>query len=92
MVAPIVCGVLCLVLVFLIRTLCPSSVAIALMGKRGLVVLLYLSSWCLVTVSVLRHFFTVPWVGLRCVMGVFSDHTHFFQTTDMTLKSNIKFK
>ena len=33
--------VLCLVLVSLFITLCPSSFAIILMGKRGLVALLY---------------------------------------------------
>ena len=28
------------------------------------------------TVSVLWHFLTVPWVGLQCVFVVFSDQTH----------------
>ena len=39
-----------------------SSFAIILMGKRGLVALLSLSSWCLVIVVWL--FLTVPWVCL----------------------------
>ena len=41
---PLFVGVLCLVLVLLFRTLCPSSFAIILMGKIELVPLLYLSS------------------------------------------------
>ena len=36
-----------------------SSIAIILMGKRELVALLNLSSWCLVMVE--RLFLTVPW-------------------------------
>ena len=28
------------------------------------------------TVSVLRLFLAVPWIGLRCVIVVFPDHTH----------------
>ena len=31
---------------------------------------------CLVTVSILWFFLTVPWVGLRCVIVVYPDHTH----------------
>ena len=56
--------------------LCPSSVAITLMGKRELVALLLMSFWCLVIVSVLFFFLTVPWVGLQCLIVVFPDHTH----------------
>ena len=51
-----------------------SSFAIILMGKRELVALLSLSSWCLVMVVWL--FLAVPWVCLRFV--VFPDHTHYF--------------
>ena len=40
---PLFVGVLCLVLVMLFSTLCPSSFAIILMGKRELVALLLLS-------------------------------------------------
>ena len=60
------CAVLCVL----------SSFAIILMGKRELVALLYLSSWCFVTVIVLWLFLMVPWVGLQCVVVIFSDHTH----------------
>ena len=38
----------------------------------------FLSSGCLVTVNVLWLFLTVPWVGLQCVILLFSDHTHLF--------------
>ena len=51
-----------------------SSFAIILMGKRGLVALLGLSSWCLVIAVWL--FLAVPWVCLRFVVVVFPDHTH----------------
>ena len=44
------------------------------MGKRGLVALLKLSSWCLVMVE--RFFLTVPRGCLRFVIVVFPDHTH----------------
>ena len=48
--------------------------AIILIGKRELVVLLSLSSWCLVMVVWL--FLAVPWVCLQFVIVVFPDHTH----------------
>ena len=51
-----------------------SSIAIILMGKRELVALLNLSSWCLVMVELL--FLAVPWGCLRFVIVVFPDHTH----------------
>ena len=44
------------------------------MGKRELVALLGLSSWCLVMVVWL--FFAVPRVFLRVVIVAISDHTH----------------
>ena len=50
-----------------------SSIAIILMGKRELVALLNLSSWCLVMVE--RLFLAVPWGCLRFVIVVFPDHT-----------------
>ena len=53
-----------------------SSFAIILKGKREMIVLLLLSYGCLVTVNVLWLFLTLPWVGLRCVIVVFPDHTH----------------
>ena len=51
-----------------------SSFAFILMGKRELVALLSVSSWCLVMVVWL--FFVVPWVCLLFVIVVFTDHTH----------------
>ena len=51
-----------------------SSIAIILTGKRELVALLNLSSWCLVMVEWL--FLAVPWGYLRFVIVVFPDHTH----------------
>ena len=53
-----------------------SSIAIILMGKRELVALLNLSSWCLAPVVVERLFLAVPWGCLRFVIVVFPDHTH----------------
>ena len=44
------------------------------MGKRELVALVGLSSWCLVIAVWL--FLTVPWVGLQFVIVVFPDYTH----------------
>ena len=44
------------------------------MGKRELVALLNLSSWCLVMVE--RLFLAVPRGSLRFVIVVFPDHTH----------------
>ena len=46
------------------------------MGKRELVDLLILSSWCFVMVE--RLFLAVPRVCLRFVIVVFPDHTHYF--------------
>ena len=51
-----------------------SSIAIILMGKRGLVALLNLSSWCLVMAEQL--FLAVPQGCLQFVIVVFPDHTH----------------
>ena len=51
-----------------------SSFAIILMGKREMVALLSLSSWCLDIVVWL--FLAVPWVCLQFVIVVFPDHTH----------------
>ena len=44
------------------------------MGKRELVALLDLSSWCLVMVE--RLFLPLSWGCLRFVIVVFPDHTH----------------
>ena len=51
-----------------------STIAIILMGKRDLVALLNLSSWCLVMVEWL--FLAVPWGCLLFVIVVYPDHTH----------------
>ena len=72
-VAPIVgvcgCSMFCCMLLFV-----RSSIAIIMMGKRELVALLNLSSWCLVMVE--RLFLAVPWGCLQFVIVVFPDHTH----------------
>ena len=62
------CSMFCCTLLYV-----HSSVANILMGKRGLVVLLNLSSWCLVMVEWL--FLAVPWGCLWFVIVVFPDHT-----------------
>ena len=51
-----------------------SNIAIILMGKRELVALLNLSSWCLVVVE--RLFLVVPRGCMQFVTVVFPDHTH----------------
>ena len=51
-----------------------SSIAIILIGKKEMVALLNLSSWCLVMVE--RLFLAVPRGCLRFVIVVFPDHTH----------------
>ena len=63
------CSMLCFTLLYV-----HSSFAIILMGKRELVVLRGMSSWCLVIV--LWLFLTAPWVCLWFVIVVFPDHTH----------------
>ena len=64
------CSMFCCTLLYV-----HSSIAIILMGKRGLVALLDLSSWCLVVVG--RLFLAVPWgCLLRFVIVVFPNHTH----------------
>ena len=50
------------------------SIAIILIGKRELIALLNLSSWCLVMLE--RLFLTVPRGCLQFVIVVFPDHTH----------------
>ena len=67
------CSVFCCT--FLYEYVHPSSVII-LMGKRELVALPSLSSWCLVFKVWL--FLMVSWVCLHVVIVVFPDHTHYF--------------
>ena len=50
------------------------SIAIISMGKRELIALLNLSSWCLVVVW--RLFLAVPLGCLQFVIVVYPDHTH----------------
>ena len=63
------CSMFCCTLLYV-----HSSIAIILMGKRELVALLNLSSWCLVMVE--RLFLAVPRGCLWFVIVVFPDHTH----------------
>ena len=63
------CSLFCCTLLYV-----PSSFAIILLGKRELVTLLSLSSWCLVIVVWL--FLAEPRVCLQFVIVVFPDHTH----------------
>ena len=62
-----------------------SSIAIILMGKRELIALLNLSSWCLVMVE--RLFLAVPRGCLQFVIVVFPDHTHLLFLTFKQLYS-----
>ena len=64
-----------------------SSFAIILMGKRELVALFSLSSWCLVIVVWL--FLTVPRVCLHFVIVVFPDHTHLVFKGSIVMKHRI---
>ena len=70
------CSMFCCTLLYVY-----SSIAIILMGKRELIALLNLSSWCLVMIE--RLFLAVPWGCLQFVIVVFPDHTHllFFMAT-----------
>ena len=63
------CSMFCCTLLYV-----HSSIAIILMGKRELVALLNLTSWCLVMVE--RLFLAMPRGCLRFVIVVFPDHTH----------------
>ena len=63
------CSMFCCTLLYV-----HSSIAIILMGKRELIALLNLSSWCLVMVEQL--FLAVPLGCLQFVIVVFPDHTH----------------
>ena len=70
-----------------------SSFATILKRKRKLVALLLLSYTSIVTMNVLWLFLAVPWVGLQCVIVVFSDHTHLlfgFRTLSRWLLSPFK--
>ena len=68
------CSMFCCTLLYV-----HSSIAIILIGKRELIALLNLSSWCLVMVE--RLFLAVPWGCLQFVIVVFPDHTHLLFLT-----------
>ena len=63
------CSMFCCTLLYV-----HSSIAIILMGKRELIALLNLSSWCLAVVEPL--FLAVPRGCLQFVIVVFPDHTY----------------
>ena len=78
------CSMFCCTLLYV-----HSSIAIILMGKRELISLLNLSSWCLVMVE--RLFLAVPRGCLQFVIVVFPDHTHllFIMGSSMICDSGI---
>ena len=78
------CSMFCCTLLYV-----HSSIAIILMGKRKLIALLNLPSWCLVMVEWL--FLAVPPGCLQFVIVVFPDHTHLLFLATVwkdSLKSN----
>ena len=77
------CSMFCCTLLYV-----HSSIAIILMGKRELVALLNLSSWCLVVVGPL--FLAVPRGCLQFVIVVFPDHSHLLFFVEQTLIYVIK--
>ena len=80
------CSLFCCMLLYV-----HSSIAIILMGKRELVALLNLSSWCLLMVE--RLFIAVPWGCLWFVIVVFPDHTHllfFIYSKDIPYADSMK--
>ena len=72
--------------VLLYVTYVHSSIAIILMGKRELIALLNLSSWCLVMVE--RLFLAVPRGCLQFVIVVFPDHTYLL-ILDLSITNGI---
>ena len=73
------CSMFCCTLLYV-----HSSIVIILMGKRELIALLNLSSWCLVMVE--RLFLAVPRGCLQFVIVEFPDHTHFLFLNAYNLK------
>ena len=76
------CSMFCCTLLYV-----HSSIVIILMGKRELIALLNLSSWCLVMVE--RLFLAVPRGCLQLVIGVFPDHTHLVFLQQFEPRSDI---
>ena len=77
------CYIICCTLLYV-----HSSIPIILMGKRELIYLLNLSSWCLVMVEWL--FLAVPWGCLRFVIVVFPDHTRLLLPKHKTIISIVQ--
>ena len=83
-------GVLCLPLLCYALFCVHSSFAIILKRKRKLVALILLFYRGIVTVKVLWSFLAVPWVGMQCVIVVFSDHTYtLFETNSFMVIDTI---
>ena len=76
-----ICSMFCCTLLYV-----HSSIAIILMGKKELVALLKLSSWCLVMVE--RLFLGVPRGCLQFVIVVFPDDTHLLFLICLWQKDN----
>ena len=79
-----ICSMLCCTLLYV-----NSSIAIILMGKRQLIDLLNLSSWCLVMVK--RLFLAVQRGCLQFVIVVFPDHTHYFRKKNSCMNMNYNY-
>ena len=75
------CSVFCCMLLYV-----HSSIAIILMGKRELISLLNLSSWCLVMVE--RLFLAVPRGCLQFVIVVFPDQTLLLLLVNVSVEAN----
>ena len=75
------CSMFCCTLLYV-----HSSIAIILMGKRELIALLNLSSWCLVMVE--RLFLSLPRGCLQFVIVVFPNHTHLLFRKDKNTNQN----
>ena len=74
------CSMFCCTLLYV-----HSSIAIILIGKRELVALLNLSSWCLVMVE--RLFLAVTWGCLRFVIVIILTYYFCIINLDMMLES-----
>ena len=79
------CSMFCCALLYV-----HSSIAIILMGKRELIALLNLSSWCLVMVE--RLFLAVPRGCLQFVIVEFPDHTHLLFLVEKYKFSNFAYE
>ena len=77
------CSLFCCTLLYV-----HSSIAIILNGKRELIALLNLSSWCLVMVE--RLFLAVPQGCLQFVIVVFPDHTHLLFLKSIEIRKELR--